>query len=79
LEYYSSKNKKISVRLNKDEVNMLKQLTEYFHADRSTLIKRSLLELYENMRDIEAMEAFEKKEKKGKISFLTADSILAEC
>jgi hypothetical protein len=51
----------LSVRLNKDEVNMLKQLTEYFQADKSTLIKRSLVELYENMRDIEAIEAFEKK------------------
>jgi hypothetical protein len=69
----------ISVRLNKDEVNMLKQLTEYFHADRSTLIKRSLLELYENMRDIEAIETFEKKEKRGKVSFFTADSILTKC
>jgi hypothetical protein len=69
----------ISVRLNKDEVNMLKQLTEYFQADRSTLIKRSLVELYENMRDIEAIEDFEKKEKKGKVSFFTADSILTEC
>jgi hypothetical protein len=62
----------------KEEKNMLKQLTKYFNADRSTLIKRSLLELYENMRDIEAIEAFEKKEKKGKVSFSTADSILTE-
>ena len=29
----------ISVRLNKDEDKRLKQLSEYFHADRSTLIK----------------------------------------
>jgi len=69
----------ISVRLNKEETSMLKQLTEYFHADRSTLIKRSLMELYENMQDMEAIETFEKKEKKGKVSFLTADNIISEC
>jgi hypothetical protein len=69
----------ISVRLNKDEVNVLKQLTQHFRADRSTLIKRSLLELHERIRDIEAIEAFEKKEKRSKVSFLTADSILTEC
>ena len=53
----------ISVRLNKEEERMLKNLSEYFLADRSTLIKRSLFELYENMLDIETIESFEKKEK----------------
>ena len=33
----------ISVRLNKDEDKRLKQLSEYFHADRSTLIKSRYL------------------------------------
>lgn len=66
----------ISVRLNKDEVKMLEQLSEYFHADKSTLIKRSLLDLYENMRDMEVIETYESKEKKGKVSFVTADDIL---
>jgi predicted transcriptional regulator len=55
----------ISVRLNKEEEKMLKHLSEYFHADRSTLIKKSLFELYENMLDIETIESFEKKEKRG--------------
>jgi len=66
----------ISVRLNKDEDKMLRQLSEYFHADKSTLIKRSLLDLYENMRDMEIIETYEKKEAKGKAKFVTADDIL---
>lgn len=66
----------ISVRLNKDEDKMLRQLSEYFHADRSTVIKKSLFELYENMLDIETIEAFEKREKKGKVSFVTAEDVL---
>lgn len=66
----------ISVRLNKDEDKILKRLSEYFHADRSTLIKKSLVELYENMKDIEMIEAFEKKEKRGKVFFTSAEDIL---
>ncbi|KAF0122469.1 MAG: hypothetical protein FD151_752 [bacterium] len=68
----------ISVRLNKEEDNMLKQLSEYFRIDRSTLIKKSLFDLYANMLDIETIESFEKKEKKGKVSFVTAEDILKE-
>ncbi|PIQ45740.1 MAG: hypothetical protein COW04_05985 [Deltaproteobacteria bacterium CG12_big_fil_rev_8_21_14_0_65_43_10] len=66
----------ISVRLNKEEDKMLKQLSEYFRADRSTLIKKSLFDLYENMLDIETIESFEKNEKKGNVSFVTAEDIL---
>jgi len=66
----------ISVRLNRDEDEILKQLSEYFHADKSTLIKKSLLELYENMKDVEMVEVFEKKEKGKKVSFVTATEIL---
>ncbi|MEK6767182.1 MAG: DUF6290 family protein [Planctomycetota bacterium] len=68
----------ISVRLNKDEDKRLKQLSEYFHADRSTLIKKSLLELYENMKDIEIVDLFEKKEKRKKVSFVTAEELLKD-
>ncbi len=59
----------ISVKLNKNEDKMLRQLSEHFHADRSTLIKKSLLDLYENMLDIETIEKFEKNEQKGKVFF----------
>lgn len=67
----------ISVRLNEREDKMLKQLADYFHADKSTLIKKSLLDLYETMRDMETVETYEDKEKRGKTSFVTAEDILA--
>jgi len=66
----------ISVRLNKDEENILKKLSDYYHADKSTLIKKSLFEFYENMVDLDIVEQFESKEKKGKTSFYTAEDIL---
>jgi predicted transcriptional regulator len=68
----------ISVRLNKDEEKILKKLSDYYHADRSTLVKKSLLELYENMVDLDIVKKFEAKEKKGKVSFFTAEDILNE-
>jgi len=68
----------ISVRLDKDEEKVLKKLSEHFHADKSTLIKKSLFELYENVLDLEEIKKFEKKERSGKVSFVTAEDILKE-
>lgn len=65
----------ISVRFNKDEEKVLKKLSEYFHEDKSTLIKKSLYELYENVLDLNTIKKFEAKEKKGNTSFSTADDI----
>jgi len=66
----------ISVRLNKKEEKILKRLTENFEMDKSSLIKRSLLELYENLVDREFIEDFEAREEKGAVSFVTAEEIL---
>jgi hypothetical protein len=66
----------ISVRFNKDEEKILKKLSDYFQADKSTLIKKSLFELYENMIDLKTVKSFEAKEKKGEVSFVTADNIV---
>ena len=65
----------ISVRLNKDEEKILKKLAEYFHEDKSALVKKSLLELYENVVDLDEIKKFEAKERKGKVSFFTAEDI----
>ncbi len=68
----------VSVRLNKDEEKILKKLSEHFHEDKSTLIKKSLFELYENVLDLDTIKQFEIKEKKGKVSFSTAEEIVNE-
>ena len=59
----------ISVRFNKDEEKILKKLSDHFHEDKSTLIKKSLVELYENVMDLNEIKKFESKEKRGKVSF----------
>ncbi len=66
----------ISVRLNKEEERILKELADNLGVDKSTLIKKSIFELYENMVDMEIIEKFEEKERKGKVSFITAGDIL---
>jgi predicted DNA-binding protein len=66
----------ISVRLNKEEERILKELSDNLGVDKSTLIKKSIFELYENLVDMEIIEKFEDKERKGKVSFITAEDIL---
>ena len=66
----------ISVRFNKDEEKILKKLSDHFHEDKSTLIKKSLFELYENVLDLNEIKKFEVKKKKGKVSFSSAEDIL---
>ena len=66
----------ISVRFNKDEEKILKELSDHFHKDKSTLIKKSLFELYENVLDLDEIKKFESKEKRGKVSFSSAEDIL---
>jgi predicted DNA-binding protein len=66
----------ISIRLNKDEEKILKKLSEHFHKDKSALVKKSLIELYENVMDLDEIKKFEAREKKGTASFSTAEDIL---
>ncbi len=66
----------ISIRFNSDEEKILKKLSDYFHEDKSALIKKSLVELYENVLDLNTITRYEEKEKKKKVSFTTAEDIL---
>ncbi len=66
----------ISIRLNKEEEKILKKLSDHFHEDKSALVKKSLIELYENVTDLAEIKKFEAKEKKRKVSFFTAEDIL---
>jgi len=59
----------ISIRLNKDEEKILKKLSEHFHEDKSALVKKSLLELYENVLDLDEIKKFETRKKKEKSPF----------
>jgi hypothetical protein len=64
-----------SVRLNQKEEKLLKLLKDYYNCDASSLLKRSLYELYEDLKDKEIIEQFEKKEKNHKSQFVTFEDL----
>ena len=66
----------ISLRLNKNEEDMVNFLSDYYEQDKSSLIKYSLKELYEDIIDKQIIDEYEAKEKTGKIKFVSADKIL---
>ncbi|MDA3955758.1 DUF6290 family protein [Oceanispirochaeta sp.] len=64
----------ISVRLNEDEEKILAFLSEYFHEDKSSLFKKSMYELYEDIQDIKFIE--DHIENKENPEFISAEDLL---
>lgn len=67
-----------SIRFNAKEEKILKILKKYYNCDSSSLIKKSLFELYEDIKDREIIEEFEKKEKSGKTKFFTIEELVSK-
>lgn len=65
-----------SVRFNSKEEKILKLLKKHYNCDASALIRKSLWELYEEIKDKEVIEEFEKKEKSTKSEFFKINDIL---
>lgn len=61
----------VSVRLNEDEEKILSFLSDYFHEDKSSLFKKSMYELYEDIQDIKFIE--EQIETKKNREFISED------
>jgi hypothetical protein len=68
----------ISVRLNAEEEKMVSFLSSEFEKDKSSLIKLSLKEMYEDFVDNKIIDLYESKEKKNKSTFLSAEEILKQ-
>jgi hypothetical protein len=66
----------ISLRLNKNEENMVNFLSEYYEQDRSSLLKHSLKELYEDIIDKKVIGEYETREKNGEINFIDSNEIM---
>ena len=65
----------ISVRFNQQEERVLKRLSNYYDEDRSKLLKKSLMEMYEDLIDRKVIDKFEAEERTKKVRFYTADEI----
>lgn len=67
----------VSVRLNREEEEILEYLAEYLHEDKSTLFKKSLYEMYEDIQDIKFIERYVKESSKKKKNFVRAEELFS--
>ena len=58
----------ISIRLNGKEENILKFLTKHLEKDKSSVIKDTLLEKYEDLQDLKTIKKFEQTTSKKSIA-----------
>jgi hypothetical protein len=66
----------ISLRLNQAEEKMVSFLVNYYEQDKSSLLKYSLKELYEDIIDKQIIDEYEAKEKTGEIKFIDSGEIM---
>jgi len=66
----------ISIRLNEEEEKMVSFLSNQYEKDKSSLIKFSLKEMYEDFIDHKIIEEYEVNEKSRVNKFVNADEIL---
>jgi len=68
----------VSIRLTEEEEKMLFFLTDYLEKDKSTVIKSSLNDMYEDIIDREEMKKYETLERKGNVKFHSFEDIIKE-
>jgi predicted transcriptional regulator len=66
----------ISVRLNKDEEGIIEYLSKIYNEDKSTLIKHSLREMYEDNLDIETIKNYESSNKEENGKFINSEEVI---
>ncbi len=66
----------ISIRLNSEEEKMIAFLSDQYEKDKSSLIKLSLKEMYEDFIDKKVIDEFENKESKRSVKYINADEII---
>lgn len=66
----------VSVRLNEKEEEVLNYLTEYFHEEKSSLLKKSMFDLYEDIQDIKFVDNYIEKKGLNMKNFVSGDDLL---
>ncbi len=66
----------VSVRLNEKEEKILNYLTDYLHEDKSTLFRKSLFEMYEDIQDIKFIEQYIENSQIEKPTFISGEELL---
>ena len=65
----------VSVRLNEKEEEILNYLADYLHEDKSTLFRKSLFEMYEDIQDIKFVEQYIENTVKKARTFISGDEL----
>jgi hypothetical protein len=68
----------ISVRLNTEEEKIIDYLSSVYDEDKSTLIKHSLKEMYEDIVDKKLIDDYEIREQKKKPHFIGSEEIMKD-
>jgi hypothetical protein len=68
----------VTLRLNEEEEKALEILQKYFDEDKSKILKEAMWEKFEDLRDREVIEAYEKQASAGKIKFESADDLIRQ-
>lgn len=66
----------LTIRFNPREKKLLRLLKKHYNCDASTLIKKSRWDLYEDIRDREIIEDFERKETASRTGFVQITELL---
>lgn len=67
----------ISIRLNEEEERMVSFLSNQYEKDKSSLIKYSLKEMYEDFLDNKIIDQYEIEGNNKPFNFLSAEDILS--
>lgn len=66
----------VTLRLNDEEEKILGLLVKYFDADKSKILKEAMWDKFEDLRDREIIEGYEKKNRASKVQFASADELI---
>lgn len=66
----------VSVRFNEKESKILKKMSAELEMDQSALIKKSVMDTYEDLLDRQVIVDFEKAESKKKTKFHSFEQII---
>lgn len=67
----------ISIRLNTEEEKMIDFLSQHYEEEKSSLIKHSLKDMFEDLVDRKVIDEYETKERTEEVTFFSADQILS--
>jgi len=68
----------VSVRLNREEEKVLDYLSDYLHEGKSTLFKKSMYDLFEDIQDIKFIDKYFKNAKRKKPEYISGDDLLKD-